>query len=450
MQEGNVVVGGNLVAIVVVLFFVFLTMGAIVSVVQELTAQLIRARSRSLRKTVLRMLEDDSYDKRIFDRFYRHPRIAAAGKKVRNLTWIDPNDFAIAMATAIQPANSGDDAICALPDSILALQDGKLKQRLRLALPDVFRENRDADTIKAAVASWYNAQMNNTSEQFKVATRFRLFVVAGIITVLLNVSPIKIVEYLLARPELAQQFAMVVPELAEKVSTGSENALAVLNATSKQQPTAEGAATGVQAITALPTDLKLADFQPLLVLYQCKQGVNVLPIGWPWMAGLAEQMNKPARGASSPVAQAEACGKALASSDLSDAAVERLTSLGIATLPVEPAAATPPPATPTPAVAPAQPGAATLAPPLVAAPPAPTPAELAAAQAKADAEAKAKADTQAKAAHAYAAQFQPVYGPDPARDPWIYVILGWLITTVAAAQGAPFWFDLLRKLVSRK
>jgi len=444
------VVGGNLVAIVVVLFFVFLTMGAIVSVVQELTAQLIRARSRSLRKTVLRMLEDDSYDKRIFDRFYRHPRIAAAGKKVRNLTWIDPNDFAIAMATAIQPANSGDDAICALPDSILALQDGKLKQRLRLALPDVFRESRDAETIKAAVASWYNAQMNNTSEQFKVATRFRLFVVAGVVTVLLNVSPIKIVEYLLARPELAQQFAMVVPELAEKVYGGSENALAVLNATSRQQQD-DSSATGVQTVTALPTNLQLADFQPLLVLYECKQGVNVLPIGWPWMASLAEQMNRPARGASSPVAQAEACGKALASSDLSDAALERLTSLGIATLPVEPAAATPAPAaaaTPTPAPpTTVQPGAATLAPP---APPTPTPAELAAAQAKADAEAKAKADTQAKAAKTYAAQFQPVYGPDPARDPWIYVILGWLITTVAAAQGAPFWFDLLRKLVSRK
>lgn len=446
------VVGGNLVAIVVVLFFVFLTMGAIVSVVQELTAQLIRARSRSLRKTVLRMLEDDSYDKRIFDRFYRHPRIAAAGKKVRNLTWIDPNDFAIAMAAAIQPANSGDDAICALPDSILALQDGKLKQRLRLALPDVFRESRDADTIKAAVASWYNAQMNNTSEQFKVATRFRLFVVAGVVTVLLNVSPIKIVEYLLARPELAQQFAMVVPELAEKVSTGSENALAALNATSKQQPSTEGAATGVQAITALPTNLQLADFQPLLVLYECKQGVNVLPIGWPWMASLAEQMNKPARGASSPVAQAEACGKALANSDLSDAARERLTSLGIATLPAEPAARVAPapaPLAPAPAPPPAtvQAGVTTITP---AEPPAPTAEELAAAKARADAEAKAKADAQAKAATAYAAQFKPVYGPDPARDPWIYVILGWLITTVAAAQGAPFWFDLLRKLVSRK
>ena len=70
-------VGGNLVAIVIVLFFVFLTMGAIVSVVQELTAQLIRARSRSLRKTVLRMLEDEYRDqggrKYLYSLFPRGP-----------------------------------------------------------------------------------------------------------------------------------------------------------------------------------------------------------------------------------------------------------------------------------------------------------------------------------------------------------------------------------------
>jgi hypothetical protein len=155
------VFGGNLVAIVVVLFFVFLTMGALVSVVQELVAQLVRARSRSLRRCIRSMLQDDTYQDRIFNRVYRHPRIATAGKKVRSLTYINENDFAIAMATAIQPNNSGDDdAICALPDSILALQEGKLKQRLRLAMPDVFRADRNPDQIKAAVASWYNAQMN--------------------------------------------------------------------------------------------------------------------------------------------------------------------------------------------------------------------------------------------------------------------------------------------------
>lgn len=442
------VVGGNLVAIVVVLFFVFLTMGALVSVVQELVAQLIRARSRSLRKTVLRMLEDDAYDRRIFDRFYRHPRIAAAGKKVRNLTYIDPEDFAIAMATAIQPQNSGDDAICALPDSILALQDGKLKQRLRLALPDVFRDTRDATEIKAAIASWYNAQMNNTTEQFRVATRFRLFVVAGVTTVLLNVSPIKIVEYLMARPELAQQFALVVPELAEKVYGASENTLAALNTTPTTQP--EGAP--VQAVTGVATKLASTDFQPLLVLYECKRGMNVLPIGWPWMATFAEHVDTTARTAklssavdTSPTAQAEACGRALAKSDLSAEAVQRLSMLGIAYTPPPKAAAAPAPTAPASAAVPAaQPGTATLAQPAAA------PAEAQPAAPVVDpAVETAKAEQQALLAKTYASQFQPVYGPDPARDPWLYVILGWLITTVAAAQGAPFWFDLLRKLVSR-
>ena len=119
--------------------------------------------------------------------------------------------------------------------------------------------------------------------------------------------------------------------------------------------------------------------------------------------------------------------------------------LGIAYTPPSKAAAASAPATTTPAAPPAaQPGAATLA-----APAAMLPEAQPAAPAFDPAVETAKAEQQELLAKSYAAQFQPVYGPDPARDPWLYVILGWLITTVAAAQGAPFWFDLLRKLVSR-
>ena len=426
--------GGNLVAIVVVLFFVFLTMGALVSVVQELVAQLVRARSRSLRRCIRSMLQDDTYQDRIFNRVYRHPRIATAGKKVRSLTYINENDFAIAMATAIQPNDSGDDAICALPDSILALHEGKLKQRLRLAMPDVFRADRDPEQIKAAVASWYNAQMNTTSEQFRVATRFRLYTVAAICTVLLNVSPIKIVEYLMARPELAQQFALVVPELAEKVYSTSENTLATLNAT----PAATTGASTTQSIAGIPTNLNAGDFQTLLTFYECKRGVNVLPIGWPWMAHFAEQVDsRKNKIMGAGPSQAEACGRALAGSKVSPAVQERLQSLGIAYIPPPVAAATPPPVTtPAPAT------------PAVATPPTTTPATATPAEQPVAAPSPPKADEAVVAK--YAADFQPVFGPDPARDPWLYVVLGWLITMVAAAQGAPFWFDLLRKLLSRK
>lgn len=429
--------GGNLVTIVVVVFFVFLTMGALVSVVQELVAQLIRARSRSLRQCIRAMLQDDTYQDRIFKRVYRHPRIATSGKKMRNITYINENDFAIALATAVQPNDSSDDAICALPDSILALQDGKLKQRLRLAMPDVFRADRDPEKIKAAVASWYNAQMNTTSEQFRVATRFRLYSVAAVITVLLNVSPIKIVEYLMARPELAQQFALVVPELAEKVYSTSENTLATL--TPLNTPPADPTTPDAMEKSAI-AKLNAGDFQTLLTFYECKRGMNVLPIGWPWMANFAQQVDtrkNTVMGAKSR-SPAEACGRALANSNVSPEVQSRLQSLGIAYIPTpETPAATPAPVATQPATTPAQP-APTVTPtaqpvvqPVIAQPVA-TPAEQEARVAK------------------YTADFQPVFGPDPARDPWQYVILGWLITMVAAAQGAPFWFDMLRKLVSRK
>jgi hypothetical protein len=284
--------------------------------------------------------------------------------------------------------------------------------------------------------------MNTTSEQFRIATRFRLYTVAAILTVLLNVSPIKIVEYLMARPQLAQQFALVVPEIAEKVYSTSENTLATLGGA----PPANTESTGAQGIAGMPAKLEAGDFQTLLTFYECKRGVNVLPIGWPWMAYFAEQVGNRKNsllGTRGP-SQAEACGRALANSSVSPAVQTRLQSLGIAYIP--------PTATPAVTVAP-------VPAPVVATPTTPAPAASAQqapastvvpiAQPLATVPAPAPAIQEARIAK-YAADFQPVYGPDPARDPWQYVILGWLVTMVAAAQGAPFWFDLLRKLVSRR
>lgn len=44
---------------------------------------------------------------------------------------------------------------------------------------------------------------------------------------------------------------------------------------------------------------------------------------------------------------------------------------------------------------------------------------------------------------------EPQYGPTFRRDGPLEVLLGWLITMAAAAQGAPFWFNALRKLTGR-
>jgi hypothetical protein len=41
------------------------------------------------------------------------------------------------------------------------------------------------------------------------------------------------------------------------------------------------------------------------------------------------------------------------------------------------------------------------------------------------------------------------YGPDFQTDNPGIILLGWLLTTLAASMGAPFWFQLIRKLIGR-
>lgn len=48
-----------------------------------------------------------------------------------------------------------------------------------------------------------------------------------------------------------------------------------------------------------------------------------------------------------------------------------------------------------------------------------------------------------------AAKQEHLYGPTFERNGVWEVLLGWLITIVAAAQGAPFWFNALRKVAGR-
>jgi hypothetical protein len=423
------------------MFFVFLTMSAIVSTLQEVVAQTIRARSRTLQKCIRQMLHDDVYKNQIYERFFRHPRIALPGRAVNQLTNIDPEDFAVAMATAVQPDDSPDDCITELPASVRALKDGALKQRLRLAMPDVFRDGADPDLIKQSVTAWYNASMNKTMEIYKSETRMRLYFVAAVATVMLNVSPIKIAQALQSQPELRAAFASAVPELSTMVLNFSDNASARISSSPQQD--------GGPDVQTLTSDLPAGDVQTMLAIFECTRGRTGLPIGWPWMAEAFDQIGTQAStllGSSSK--RTHACGTALATAQMSENLKSQLTMLNLsagqtsasvanAETVTEPPASAP---TPQPVIQPAAP--TTETPDALATEPAveepaaaatlvalkPTPQQIAAAS----------------------AMFTPQYGPTFATDPWWMVLLGWLVMVVAAGQGAPFWFNLLQKMVSRK
>lgn len=422
------------------MFFVFLTMSAIVSTLQEVVAQTIRARSRTLQKCIRQMLHDDAYKNQIYERFFRHPRIAVPGRAVNQLTNIEPEDFAVAMATAIQPDDSADDCITELPASVRALKDGGLKQRLRLAMPDVFRDGADPDLIKQSVTAWYNASMNKTMEIYKSETRMRLYFVAAVATVMLNVSPIKIAQALQSQPELRAAFASAVPELSTMVLNVSDNASARLSSAPQQND-----GPNVQTLTS---DLPAGDVQTMLAIFECTRGRTGLPIGWPWMADAFDQIGTQAStllGSSSK--RTHACGTALATAQMSDNLKSQLTMLNLSagqtadvTASIELTEPPAPAPAPQPAVQPAAPTAET---------PGPSATEPAVEEPAAPATLVALKPTPQQIAAA-SAMFTPQYGPTFATDPWWMVLLGWLVMVVAAGQGAPFWFNLLQKMVTRK
>lgn len=464
----------------IVLFLVFLAMAAIVSIIQELVGQVMQARSRTLRGCLKDMLTDDTYGEKIYRRFFDHPRIVTPGRQVSHLSWIKPEDFAIALATAVQPQDSHDDSITSIGASILALREGKLKRRMRLALPDVFREGVSAEEIKTALGQWFDAQMLKATEHFKRATRMRLYVIAAATAVVFNVNPIKIAQYLQAQPQLTQAFAAAAPELARLVNDTNQNALASLGGADGSRSQNALMAPGGDELSKLTLadgsqaeGLSAKDAKTLLFLYQCKRNLIVLPIGWPWMGALIDRIDAhaPKPTSANPVEQqaldsgadpqAVACAAALSNTDLSPAARQRLSMLGMPSLAASAPSPSPSaaPASPfsAPAVAPApnaKPSTAASPAPGVGAsptPPAsPAPAATPSPEIKPAAVATPVGVVDPKALQASVKTFERRFGPNFASDPWYTVLLGWIIMTLGAAQGAPFWFDLLKKLLQTR
>jgi len=373
-----VVFGGPLFEIVLVLFFVFLTMSAIVSTVQELTIQVLQWRSHNLRNGVRGMLGGDAYYKNdIASRFFRSPLIASLGGSKSRVTHIDPDTFVTALATAVQPKWSTQDPVLALPSSVAALQDGELKQRLSLVLPPP-SPDADPDTYRAlisdSVKAWFESSGRKMSERYKADATALSYMLAAILTVLFNVSPIEIVSRLNSDDTLRTAFAAVVPELSSTLFNTGEGIPVSLPV----------AATDVAGVDAPGQTLSAASVQTMLALYQCTSKQVSLPIGWPWMADIAERFRSSnvSNFVRLPTEQ-EAC--ASVAQQAADAPEQQARLAGL------------------------------------------TGAQMAVS----------------------AIQPEQKFGPSFATDNPALILLGWTIMIFAAAQGAPFWFELLRKMIQR-
>jgi hypothetical protein len=381
------VFGGPLFDIVLVVFFVFLTMSAAVSAIQEMVIQALRWRSQNLRHGIHQMLGGDSYyHEDIAKRFYRHPLIAALGGSHSRLTYIEPETFVTAAATAILPEWSTKDAVLAMPESVAALKDGELKQRLTLILPPPEANTGDPDKyrdlIKATMIAWFDQSTRKMGERYKADATALSYVIAASLTVLFNVSPIEIAQRLSTDNSLRTAFASVVPELSSTLFNSGQG-FPVARATDADQNPGSVASMGGSKLSSV-------EVQTMLSIYQCTRNKIQLPLGWPWMAEAVDSLARSDLGRQVRLpSEKDSCNAAINSANTTPEVKAKLLALGINATPAQPAGI------------------------------------------KSDIKPDRK------------------FGPSFATDNPGMILLGWLLATFAAAQGAPFWFDALKKVLRR-
>lgn len=344
--------------ILVVLFFTYLVMSTIVSTTQEVFAQALHSRSRNLRDGVIGMLTDKTYNKEIANRFFSHPMLASLSGKKAMPSYISPEAFTSALASALAPKWLKEDPVANLPLSIAAMKDGELKRKLQLIIapPGAGRPEIELD-----VKSWFDSSIDKISKRYKSDVRRNSYIMAFALTAIFNVSTIEIVKTMWEDAPLRTYSASVIRDIA-----GTQQ----LAASDKVSGDSDGALAIATAAACLRNDLGI-------------------PIGWQ----RSDQLFKRVYGW---VVGPDADGVSPRVNDLLKftGKIDESCSASLDALGLE----------------------------------------------GTDFEANLKNKGYL---------VEPHYGPQPGQDPFFLIFLGWVITAIAVAQGAPFWFDMLQRLTKR-
>lgn len=231
-------------------------------------------RRRLFQRMIFSLLSDDTYGTIVAQRFLRHPVVRGPASSGRDVRIIDDVTFVVGLASAISPDPQVGDAQSGMRNSIASMKEGKLKRRLSLV---TLQASTDED-VEQALRQWFTSSLQATEQQFGSDLRATYWIVAAVCTVLINVSPLEIIERTTAKETLRTIYSAVVPEVAPMLYDSSEPS------------------NGSGGDATVSQGMKAEDVKQIYTFYQCAQSGLGLPIGWAWMAGAADELKKTAVG----------------------------------------------------------------------------------------------------------------------------------------------------------
>ncbi|SFC72331.1 hypothetical protein [Massilia yuzhufengensis] len=194
--------GSTVLEVAIGLTFCYGTMALVVSTLQEALAAAFSLRANMLLAAIKRMLDDPRCEA-LAQSLYDHPLVNPHGSTKGRTplavrpSYIEPAHFAIALLDSLRtsPAIPLQAAIEALPD-----------EQVRRVLLALYRQSGgDLQRFQDGIAGWFNSAMERLSGVYKRRQLLISFLLAMLLTIMLNVDSIHLFQTLWQNPALAAQ-----------------------------------------------------------------------------------------------------------------------------------------------------------------------------------------------------------------------------------------------------
>lgn len=194
--------GSTVLEVAIGLTFCYGTLALVVSTLQEALAAAFSLRANMLLAAIKRMLDDPRCEA-LAQSLYDHPLVNPHGSTRERKplavkpSYIEPAHFAIALLDSLRssPAIPLQAAIDALPD-----------EQVRRVLLALYRQSGgDLARFQDGIAGWFNSAMERLSGVYKRRQLLISFLLAMLLSIMLNIDSIHLFQTLWQNPALAAQ-----------------------------------------------------------------------------------------------------------------------------------------------------------------------------------------------------------------------------------------------------
>lgn len=200
----------TILSVVIGINLVLLLMSILSSTVHDIISSMLSLRGRHLRKTLMDMLGDQA------ENFFNHPyfkQLIYADKNKNLITpyslpdWINKETFSAILQDVLQASKNGEN----LAEKISKIENDDIRNMLQFLVRE---SDGTIGGLKTEMETWFSQVMERSSSFFARATKWRLFFIGLVLSIILNADTIQIYQRLSTNPDLREKVVSIAENFA--------------------------------------------------------------------------------------------------------------------------------------------------------------------------------------------------------------------------------------------